>query len=277
VIAELRRQKIDAMIDLSLGWQTGFMAALAGIRTRAGFNFKGRGRFLTKNLPLDGFHTKPVSEYYLDLLPLLGFRQPEKRRYDFALPPEPLVEADRFLEGKELGRGTPVAGLVPGGGASWGPNAVFKQWPPDRFAEAADAIAQRRGMKVLLFGDAKERPLCEEVASRMKSVAVLATGLPLLTVAGLLKRCSVVVGNDGGLIHLAAAQGIRTVAIFGPVDAAVYGPMPAAAHRTVGKGLDCQPCYHGFRFPPCPIDNACLKTLEVAQVTSAVEALERAK
>ena len=165
--AEIRRQKMDALIDLSLGWQIGFTAILAGIPKRVGFDFRGRGRFLTHKLPLTGFHTKPVHDYYLDLLPLLGMPEPKKSRHDFELPDVALEAADDFLERNKLGAGTSIAGIVPGGGASWGPNAVFKQWPSASFAEAADHLHQRYGMRILLFGDAKEAPLCESVAARM--------------------------------------------------------------------------------------------------------------
>jgi ADP-heptose:LPS heptosyltransferase len=103
----------------------------------------------------------------------------------------------------------------------------------------------------------------------------LAIQLPsLLLLAGLLKRCALVIGNDGGTMHLASAVGTRTVSLFGPVDSSVYGPYPPRPiHRVVSLGLACRPCYRSFRFPPCPWDNRCLKELPVEQVLEAANAL----
>jgi len=179
---------------------------------------------------------------------------------------------NRTLEIHRVSLSAPMAGIVPGGGASWGPNAVYKQWPPERFARMADHLA-RRGLQILLIGDAQEISLCRQVADRISVPPAFIVQVPsLLLLAGLLKRCRVVVGNDGGTMHLASAVGTPTVSIFGPVDASVYGPTPGGnTHRVVSKGLACRPCYQRFRFPPCPWDNACLKKLEVEPVLQAVD------
>ena len=68
----------ETAIDLSLNWQFGAALALLGIPTRVGFNFRGRGRLLTKRLPLAGFSTRPVADYYLDVLTRLGIPRPRK-------------------------------------------------------------------------------------------------------------------------------------------------------------------------------------------------------
>ena len=268
----VRKEKFDLLIDLSLGWQMGFAGILCGIPRRVGFNFRGRGRFLTCAVPLEGFSGRPVAEYDLDLLEPLGIPRPRSIPAGIPLPEQTDAEVDRYLEGHRVDPSAPMAGIVPGGGASWGPNAAYKQWPPERFARTADHLAQR-GLQILLIGDAKELALCRQVAERMSAPPALIVQVPsLLLLAGLLKRCRIVAGNDGGTMHLATAVGTPTVSIFGPVDASVYGPYPGnSSHRVVSKELACRPCYRGFRFPPCPWDNACLKKLEVEPVLRAVD------
>lgn len=273
---EIQRQRYDAFVDLSLSGQYGLGAFLAGIPRRVGFHFHRRGRFLTHRIPVDGFHDRPISEYYLDLLPLLGLPRPARIRFSYRLPPTALTQAQRYLESQGISVSDRLVGIVPGGGASWGPNARFKQWAPERFAFVADDLADRWKVQPLLVGDVRETSLCQQVADRMKGKAIWAIGIPsLLVLAGILKRCDLVVGNDGGVIHLAASVGTRTVSIFGPVDGSVYGPVvpDERIHRVVAKGLACRPCYQGFRFPPCPWDSACLKRLEVSQVLEAAESL----
>ncbi|MBI3332943.1 MAG: glycosyltransferase family 9 protein [Candidatus Omnitrophica bacterium] len=278
IIQAVRRQRFDLMLDLSLGWQIGLAASLAGIPRRVGFDFRGRGRFLTDRLPIDGFHDQPVPGYYLDLLQFLGLPRPSDPRLEISLSPEVIQGTEEWLRSLQIPRGSRLIGMVPGGGASWGPYAPFKQWPPQRFAEVADRLSERHGAAVLLIGDSKEVPLRREVARLAKSepAPVVAQAPSLLLLAGILKRCELVVGNDSGPMHLAAAVGTKTVSIFGPVDGSVYGPFPAKPiQRVVAKGLACRPCYRGFRFPPCPWDNACLKRLETGEVLEAVEELLR--
>ncbi len=274
-IEQIRSEKIDVLVDLSLGWQIGFSATLAGIKKRIGFDFKNRGRFLTHRIPIQGFHTKPVHDYYLDLLPLMSLHKPSSVRHDFELPPGTEALSNRILGEKGISQNDKLAALIPGGGASWGPNAAYKQWPAPHFAEIADQICGKYGARILLLGDRQEQPLCEMVVRQSRSNPVTLTDIPsLIAVAGILKRCSFVVGNDSGLMHLAAALGTKTVTIFGPVDGAVYGPLPGnPGHRIVAKGLVCRPCYQKFRFPPCPWENACLKKLMPEEVLSAVGAV----
>ena len=90
-------------------------------------------------------------------------------------------------------------------------------------------------------------------------------------VCALLQRSNFLCCNDGGLLHLANALGVRTVSIFGPVDEKVYGPYGNhAAHEVVTEPVACRPCYKKFHFPPCPYDRRCLKDLAVEKVVAAM-------
>ncbi len=274
LIDTIRQQPFDVLVDLSLGWQYGLAGRLAGIPKRIGFDFHGRGKFLTDRFPLNGFHHQPVAHHYLELLTPLGIRPRVSIRHSFDLPETVREEAAEYLKSQDVGDRDSIVGIVPGGGASWGPQAVFKQWPAERFAQVAAHVAKRYRARILLLGDSEEAFLCQAIAHTLSpSAAILAVQVPsLLLLAGLLKRCALVIGNDSGPMHLAASVGTKTVTIFGPVDGTVYGPQ-GNGHRTVAKGLACRPCYQGFRFPPCPWDNACLKGLTVAEVLETIDQL----
>ena len=268
----VRAERFDTLVDLSLGWHTGLAGMFCGIRRRIGFDFKERGKFLTDALSLSGYSSRPVAEIDLDLLELMGLPRPAGIDFRLSLPVEAEKRAEEYLSRQQLAGGS-FAAVVPAGGASWGPNARYKQWPPERFAEVADHLTRRHRLDVLLIGDRTEEPLCREVAGRMSASAPRIVQIPsLLTLAGILKRSKLVLGNDGGTMHLAAAAGARTVSIFGPVDATVYGPLGGGSeHRVVAKNLACRPCYRQFRFPACPWDNACLKNLEAEPVLRAAD------
>ncbi len=273
LIRSIQQLRFDVLVDLSLGWHYGLAAQLAGIPKRVGFDFRERGRFLTDRLPILGFHDQPVAEYYLDLLPFLGLSKPHPLRSGLELPATVLPQAQAYLKSHGIHRHPRLVGMVPGGGASWGPRAVFKQWSPQAFAQVADHVGQRYAAHVLLIGDTQETSLCQTVAQAMKSKPTCVVDVSsLLLLAGLLQRCTLVIGNDGGPMHLAASVGVKTVTLFGPVDAAVYRPLPnGTSHRVVAKGLACRPCYQRFRFPPCPWDNACLKQLTATEVIEVVD------
>jgi heptosyltransferase II len=90
-------------------------------------------------------------------------------------------------------------------------------------------------------------------------------------VCAILRQSRGLLANDGGLVHLASALGVKTTAIFGPVDEAVYGPfIPPSGSVTLSQAVPCRPCYSRFHFPPCPHSRACLEELPVERVWSAV-------
>ena len=276
LMRSIRTSRFDALVDLSLGWHYSLGGLLAEIPRRIGFDYRKRGRFLTQRIALSGSQEQSMAQSYLDLLPLLGFQAiPLDSIPGLPLPDALQEEADRILQAQGLEGKNPLIGMVPGGGISWGPNARFKQWAPARFAQVGSDLIQNHSASLLLIGDHRERELCEQIASRLPPAHVrVLSPQSLAVLAGILKRCTLVVGNDSGPMHLAEIVGTRTVSIFGPVDGSVYGPfLQRALHRVVSKGLACRPCYRQFRFPACSWDNACLKQLESASVVHAVEEL----
>jgi hypothetical protein len=95
-----------------------------------------------------------------------------------------------------------------------------KNWPGQRFAELAEALAPGRPLLVV------EGPADTDAVGPLQScaAAVFARGLPLRTLGAILAEASLYVGNDSGVSHLAAACGARTLALFGPTDATVWAP-----------------------------------------------------
>lgn len=101
-------------------------------------------------------------------------------------------------------------------------------------------------MPVLLCGTESERPVCESIATPLKKerVVSLCGETSLDTLALLLKRSRIFLTNDSGPIHLAASQGARIVALFGPTSPAITGPVSAAPSRVLHKDVGCEvPCY----------------------------------
>jgi len=285
----IKSEKFDVAIDLSLGHQYAFFLMLFGVRARIGYNFKGRGRFFTHKIDIDGYHDKHIVEYYLDLLqvsPLTHSLSPmgrgikgEGARDDYAkleifIPQKDLDWADDFLKNNGITANERLLAVIPGGGASWGKAAIYKQWPPENFAQAADELSQRYNMKVILLGSAGDAPACDIVSRSMRNRPVSACGLTnLLQFAALMKRCKLALCNDGGPLHIAVALGINTVSVFGPVDDVVYGPYPASEkHIVIKEDINCRPCYKGFKFKECD-NRLCLLNIKPLDIVKSAEKL----
>ena len=273
-LQEIKQAQFDLAIDLSLNATMSFLMGLIGIPRRIGFDYKNRSPFLTTKIPLAGYENKHVVEYYLSLLEGLGL-EAKIKELEFPLQDKDRQWAHEFWKKNGIFAGDLVVGIVPGGGASWGKDALYKRWPPEKYAKLADKIVEKFCAKIILMGNQNEVSLCQQVTSTMRAQAYLAGGESTIgQFAALLKSCRLNIVNDGGPLHVAVAVGAKTVSIFGPVDDQVYGPYPVAEHMIVKKDIACRPCYRRFRRAECH-HISCLGLIEVAEVLEKVEILLR--
>jgi len=271
---QIKNERFDICLDFSLDHRYSLFAKIMGIGRRIGFNYKGRGRFLSSRLDVDGYHDKHVVEYYLELLKFLDIPVSGKDLF-LAVSPGGELKSKNLLAACGIEEGDLVIGIAPGAGGSWGKEAVYKHWPALKFAQLGDRLADELKAKVVILGDESEREIAEVIvhAMRNKPVDLVGkTGLEILP--GIIKNCNLVITNDGGPMHMAVALGVRSVSVFGPVSEAVYGPFPPSSEHTVLKwDMDCRPCYKNFRLPVCDKDRECLRQVDVDKVFDAAAKL----
>ena len=268
-IRDIKDLHFDVVFDFSLNSTFGFVSMLSGISKRIGYDYRGRGRFLTEKLPLQGFEGRHVIAYYLDLLNHIGIDASD-HSMEMPIAPSEEVWADQWLKDQGISGKTLIA-VVPGGGQSWGTQAQNKRWPAVKYADLVDKIIADSPDAVILMGDQSEKELSQEVTRLAHRPLYSAVGETSLTqMAALFKKCRLAIVNDGGPLHVAVAVGIPTVSIFGPVDPMVYGPFPSKGHQVVQKSLACQPCYRRFRMASC-LHLSCLQELSVEQVYRKVK------
>ena len=155
-----------------------------------------------------------------------------------------------------------------------------KRWPAEGFAAAAAEIAGERGWPVLLFGSADERDYAEAIARDVRSrqprstVVNLAGSLSLDETAAAMDRCALVLCNDTGLMHIAAARRRPVVAVFGCTTRQLgFFPAGTAAEVVENDGLPCRPCTHIGR-AACPEGHfLCMRGIPVERVTAAARRL----
>ncbi|MGE5618063.1 MAG: glycosyltransferase family 9 protein [Sphingomonadaceae bacterium] len=151
---------------------------------------------------------------------------------EFPLLPEDWMEAERVASECGIDLGRPVIGLHPGG------RDAAKRWPPERFARVADRLAGESGAQVVITGTREELDIARRVAVALRAVdARVATGRTSIgAVAALVSRMQLLVTNDTGISHLAAALGVPSVVLFGPTDPNRWAPLDTRSHAAVWSG-----------------------------------------
>jgi heptosyltransferase-2 len=203
-------------------------------------------------------------ERYLEAVRPLGV-EPGGLMPEVHLRDDEAEDAVRFLRERGVKDPGRFAVLVPG--ARW-PN---KRWTTEGFAGVGKWLSEKAGMEVVLAGDGTDREWAEKIAELLGGRCVTIAGeTGLRQLAAVLKKARVVVGNDSGPGHLAAAVGTPVVALFGPTSEA-FGFRPLGERtRVVSHALDCRPCsLHGGK--RCPRGRrSCLDDIEPAEVIGAV-------
>lgn len=181
-----------------------------------------------------------------------GLEIPEDTLPRVPLRPEDDAFAAEFLFANDLMGPAPI-------GISPVASHPLKRWPLERFARTADRLTRHTGRRILLF-HGPQVEVAEEMLSRMRHAdRVVPVGpVHLKRVAALLARCVAFVGNDTGLMHVAAAVGTATVGVFGPTLPQIYSP-PHPNARSLGPR---EPCPHRnvatLRPPACWMAGRCL-------------------
>jgi heptosyltransferase-2 len=158
-------------------------------------------------------------------------------------------------------------------GAAYGP---AKRWPRERFIAAAKGLMQRIACRCWVFGAEADEADAASIARELATPApggsaaarCLAGRTSLRELCAALKACDVVLTNDSGPMHLAAAVGTPVVALFGSTSPELTGPgLPGTTHHVVVRApVPCAPCFRR----ECPIDFRCMTGISVEQVVEAV-------
>jgi len=272
-INEIRAERIDVAIDLSLNTQYGFFAWLAGIKKRYGLDYKNRCWFLNKKIPVDGYNDKHVVDYYLDVLKLLGA---EVKTHGLEIYADPASRdwVEEFIKRGGFAFKKRIIGIAPCGGDAFGKDAGIKRWPAGKFSLLVDRLIAEFDAVIFIFAGPREKADVETILNRTasKSGVYEFTDASLAQTVALVDKCSLFIGNDTGPLRFADALNKKIVALFGPVDEKVYGPYPNDPGRVsvIKRNMPCRPCYRKFRLAPCLNEHRCMSEITVDEVVQAV-------
>jgi heptosyltransferase-2 len=259
---QLNRNHYDEAIVIPRSYKAALVPWFAKVPIRIGYKGETRYGIINDIRPLDkNLLTQTVQRYVALGLPSSDSLPPPT--------PEPRLTVDthnrsRMVDKLRLNVDTKVVALLPG--AEYGPS---KRWPTERYRDLAERLGAA-GNQVWVFGSEKEHSIGEQIAGGLSAHVVNLCGRTALEdVIDLLSLANVVVSNDSGLMHVAAAVGANIVAIYGSTTPAYTPPLTTKA-KILYENLSCSPCFKR----QCPLGHTkCLKNIGVDRVMKVVTKL----
>jgi heptosyltransferase-2 len=264
IARRIKQKEIDLAVILPRSFSSAWMVFLGGIPHRIGYKGAARDWLLTEGIDrTPALLSKHRMYYYLHLIERLG-HCPSLPLPSLSLNGKTEDWADGFLSHNGL-KGELLIGVNPG--ATYG---EAKCWPPERFVEVGRRLVEDYGASILIFGSSRpiEKDLNASIAQGIGNGCLNLSGeTSLLELASLLQQCRLLVTNDTGTMHVAAAVGTRVVAIFGPTDPRTTSPL-GEGHVIVKNDVPCSPCHRRvclYKHHPCM---AFVETDEVFEMVS---------
>lgn len=274
--ARLRAGKFDMAILLPNSFRAALICKMARIKRILGYERDGRGFLLSDRLlpakERGKFIPTPMLRTYMGLARYLGAPGRDCHMELFVTPSE-RRDAETILKNADL---DPAAGRSPESpwvllnpGANYG---AAKCWLPDYFAQVADQLITRHNATVLISAAPRERAIVSAIlaqsAQAPRLVDLSAHGLTLGALKEIVRRCDLMITNDTGPRHIAAAMDTPVITIFGPTDPA-WTQINYPRERQLSVPVFCGPCQR----KTCPLDHRCMTRVTPAMVMRAAEEL----
>jgi len=259
-IRAVRAGGFDLVVDLQGLFRSAVLGWFSSARVRVGFanGREGSPWFYTQRVAVDDAAMHAVNRY-LRIPQALGGISESREALEFPLALDGAAD-------ERVGKMLLSAGIMPrsplvviNAGARW----VTKRWPTAAFAEVSDQL-QKEGARVAVIGSAGEYHPAGTMMGHMKTPAVDLVGKTTIKeLIALLRRARLLITNDSGPMHLAAALGTPVVALFGPTDPSRTGPY-GPGHRVLRSGVPCSPCLSRRCRNPNFLE--CLTSIDPAEV-----------
>ena len=265
---ELRRERFQLAVAMQTATWPHLVAFLSGATYRLG-RYQKRFRSTLTHAWCSRYRKGETHEVdrNLELVRLICAGE-GKRELIFQLSSDEIAAAEAQFASFGIGRDAFLIGIHPGG------SSFDKRWPEKQYAELADRLVQQYNAAILLLQGPEEAAVVQNIQAVMQSDAVTYAPETIRELGAMLSCCDLVVCNDSGPMHLAAALNVPTVAIFGPTDHVAWHPLSKNA-SIVRRDMPCWPC----SAHKCKIGWECTKKLPIEPVWHAtmrtVEAIQK--
>lgn len=261
LVRRIREAAFDVAVVLHpTSFRNALLPFLARVPIRAGTNVSGRGMLLTTSCKDDtGVHEV---HRYLRILRLLDINAaPDFLEFWHTDTDREMIQDRLQVEGVSSTDRLIALNL----GTTW----RTKRWGIANFAEVIQQIEHLiPDARIVLTGSSIEQPLADDLHASLPTINLIGK-TSILQLGALLERCEVCLTCDSGPMHIAAAVGTSTVALFGPTDPARHKPY-GTGHTVVEKPVVCRPCYKRM----CHRQDAphlCMTEIDPAEVIKALE------
>jgi len=260
VAARLRKEKYDLIIDLWSNPRSAQITFLTHAKYRVGFSYRGR-KYAYNILGTSEKGEHHAAEHNLELLKALGIEITSKRIH-FYVSDGDNNWAKEFIR-LNLPIDKKIVGIIPSGG--W----ASKRCDANKWVEICNAIKQKYDVVFLILWGPGDESDSNYIKSILKDDAVLIPEVKIGKLSALIKNCDIVIANDSGPMHIAAALGVPTLGIFGPTNPKAHGPYSPNSDYVIKEDLHCIICNK----LECPYDHECMRQLPVEKVLSKFENL----
>jgi heptosyltransferase-2 len=265
----------DLMIDLEEYLNTSANIGFFVGKYRVGYADQARSRLYDKTASYND--RQHVVNTFLDLPELVGVRGTVQRLPRLPSNAKTMGMVRKLFKLYSI----PAKSLLVGMGTGAAESSRSRKWPAERFAEFADKIITAHNATVVFFGSEEEANDIDSIGSLMHNKAVnLAGKTNVRQLFAVMAKMDLFIGNDSGPMHIAAAQGVKTIGLFGPNLPQRFGPF-GPSNAAIHKAGSCEfsPCInvHKGETPDClyPHDSEdyqkCMKAISVDEVMRKVE------
>ncbi|MBI5475682.1 MAG: lipopolysaccharide heptosyltransferase II [Ignavibacteriales bacterium] len=269
---KIRQARYDILIDLQNNFRSRYLRLFSFSRYTRIINKRIFRRFLFVKF---GFkllsENQHVVDRYFETVKKFGVVY-DGQGLEIGIPNESKEIIKPIADSKKLSLHDPIVGFAPSA------KHFTKRWMQDRFVHLGIDLAKKNNSKIFIFGSRDEVEYCKDIVQMInyKSGSNVAENLAgktnLLETAALLDYCSVIVSNDSGLMHLAAARKKKIVAIFGSTVKEL-GFFPYGTENTIveAKNISCRPCSHIGR-AECPKKHFnCMNQISIEDVAASIK------
>lgn len=262
-IKNIRKQKYDLVIDLFCNPRTALITFCSGAKYRFGFDFRGRSYAYNVKMKGRGGIVHNV-EFNLDSLRKLDIPITSKK-LNISVTVVHEEFANEFIEKYKIDSKNIFAISLTG-------NWEAKKYKTQDYIELIEKIKQKYNVNfILIWGNKNEKVECEKIHSVHKHNSFVIPDSPIRYLGAIIKKCDLLIGNDSGPMHIAVAQGIPVLGIYGPTNPLLQGPYGENNLTVVNNNVDCLCC----NLLDCDIGNICMTELPKDSIIEKLNELIR--
>lgn len=258
IVFRIRKEKYDLIFDFWSNPRTAQITFLSGAKYRVGFSYRGR-RFAYNIRGTSGRGSHHSAEHNLELLNALDIPIVSKQIH-FNITLKENSDAEKFIN-SNLPTERNLIGIIPSG--SW----ESKRCEPEKWVEICRALLEKYDTSFLILWGPGDENDADYIKNHLPQNIASTPKTNIREMSALINKCDLIIANDSGPMHIAAALNVPTIGLFGPTDPKGHAPYSQNSGFVIREDLHCIKC----NLLKCPYQHECMTQLQVSDVINKVE------